>query len=78
MLVADSGNGAAAPLDIREWLFVNTELTVHLHRQPEGAWFLLAARTIVEPTGRGVTETELHDERGRIGRAAQALVVGPR
>ena len=32
MLVADSGNGAAAPLDIREWLFVNTELTIHLHR----------------------------------------------
>ena len=36
MLVADSGNGAAAPLDIREWLFVNTELTVHLHRPPVG------------------------------------------
>ena len=35
MLVADSGNGAAAPLDIREWLFVNTELTIHLHRPPD-------------------------------------------
>ena len=37
-LVADSGNGAAAPLDLPQWLFVNTELTLHLHRAPAGEW----------------------------------------
>ena len=29
---------SAAPLDLREWLFVNTDLTLHLHRAPVGEW----------------------------------------
>ena len=78
LLLADTGNGLSRVLDVDTWWFINTELTVHLHRQPEGEWFLLAARSIVEPTGRGMTETELHDRHGRLGRAAQALIVGPR
>jgi hypothetical protein len=78
LLLADTGNGLSRVLDVDTWWFINTELTVHLHRQPEGEWFLLAARSIVEPTGRGMTETELFDTAGRLGRAAQALVVGPR
>ena len=42
-VVADSGNGAASPLDLREWLFVNTELTLHLHRAPQGEWIAVDA-----------------------------------
>jgi len=52
MLVADSANGAAAPLEIREWLFVNTELTIHLHRPPTGSWMavdLTGSSEIVPP-----------------------------
>jgi hypothetical protein len=78
LLLADTGNGLSRVLDVDTWWFINTELTVHLHREPAGDWFLLAARSIVEPTGRGMTETELFDRDGRVGRAAQALVVGPR
>src|SRR5256885_1058221 len=78
LLLADAGNGLSRLLDVDTWWFINTELTVHLHREPAGDWFLLAARSIVEPTGRGMTETELFDRDGRVGRAAQALVVGPR
>ena len=52
-LVADSANGAAAPLDIRDWLFVNTDLTVHLHRPPVGEWMAVDARTVVGPAGLG-------------------------
>ena len=78
LLLADTGNGLSRVLDVDTWWFINTELTVHLHREPEGEWFLLAARSIVEPTGRGMTETELFDGVGRLGRATQALVVGPR
>ena len=78
LLLADTGNGLSRLLDVDTWWFINTELTVHLHREPAGDWFLLAARSIVEPTGRGMTETELFDRDGRVGRAAQALVVGPR
>jgi Acyl-CoA thioesterase C-terminal domain/Acyl-CoA thioesterase N-terminal domain len=78
LLLADTGNGLSRVLDVDTWWFINTELTVHLHRPPAGEWYLLAARTVVEPTGGGMTETELFDVGGRLGRAAQALVVGPR
>ena len=75
MLVADSGNGAAAPLDIREWLFLNTELTIHLHRLPVGAWMAVDAQTIVGPAGMGTVAGLLFDERGHVGRSAQCLTV---
>ena len=38
MVVADVGNGVSAVLDWREYLFINTELTVHLLRPPDGEW----------------------------------------
>lgn len=75
LAVADSGNGVSGALDYREYMFVNTELTVHLHRLPAGGWVMLDARTIPEPTGIGFTETALYDETGPIGRSAQALLV---
>jgi hypothetical protein len=42
---ADFGNGISRVLDWGRWLFVNTDLTVHLHREPEGEWVALDART---------------------------------
>jgi hypothetical protein len=33
LAVADSGNGLSGELDITKWLFINPELTVHLHRE---------------------------------------------
>jgi hypothetical protein len=77
-VVADSGNGAAAPLDIRDWLFVNTELTVHLHRAPVGEWIGVNAHTVVGPTGLGTVSALLFDERGHTGRSAQGLIVRER
>jgi len=75
MLVADSANGAAAPLEIREWLFLNTELTIHLHRQPEGEWMAVDAQTTLGPSGVGTVAGLLFDEHGHIGRSAQCLTV---
>jgi hypothetical protein len=77
-LAADCANGAAAPLDPREWLFVNTELTVHLHRGPAGAWSGVDAATVVGADGVGTVSGVLHDEHGAVGRVAQVLVVRPR
>jgi Thioesterase-like superfamily len=73
LVAADSGNGVSAALDWRTHLFINTELTVHLMRPLEGEWLCLDAVTRVD--GLGLTETSLWDERGRIGRAAQTLLV---
>jgi hypothetical protein len=74
-LVADSGNGVAAPLDVREWLFVNTELTIHLHRAPAGEWLAVDAATVVGPAGYGTVSGRLFDEAGHVGRSAQAIIV---
>jgi Thioesterase-like superfamily len=73
MVVADVGNGISAVLDWREFLFINTELTVHLLRPPEGDWIGVDAVTRVD--GLGLAESVLYDERGRIGRGAQTLLV---
>jgi Acyl-CoA thioesterase C-terminal domain/Acyl-CoA thioesterase N-terminal domain len=73
MVVADVGNGISAVLDWREHLFINTELTVHLLRPPVGDWIGVDAVTRVD--GVGLAESVLYDERGRIGRGAQTLLV---
>ena len=76
--VADSTNGCAARLDLRRWLFVNTDLTLHLHRAPQGSWTGLDADSVIGPEGTGTAYSVVHDEAGPVGRAAQALTVRPR
>ena len=72
---ADFGNGVSAELDFAVTTFVNPDLVVHLRREPVGAWVLLDARTEIEPGAGATAVSVLHDERGPIGMAAQALLV---
>jgi acyl-Coa thioesterase superfamily protein len=78
LTAADSGNGVSAVLDYRRFVFINTDLTVQLVREPEGEWVCLDAVTRIGPDGVGLAESALADERGRIGRATQTLLVRPR
>ena len=78
LVAADSGNGVSATLDWSRFLFINVDLTVHLSRLPAGEWVCLDAITIPEPSGIGIADTALYDERGPIGRAAQTLLVDER
>jgi Thioesterase-like superfamily len=78
LATADSGNGVSASLDWNRFLFINVDLTVHLHRMPESEWVCLDARTLPEPNGVGMSDTRLLDERGPIGRAAQTLLIAER
>jgi hypothetical protein len=78
MVVADSGNGVSAALDVGRFIFINTDLSVHLMRMPEGEWICLDAVTYPQENGIGLADTALYDERGRIGRAAQTLLVRAR
>ena len=78
LVAADSGNGVSAALDSRRFLFINTELTVHLTRVPAGEWVCLDAVTHPGTLGVGLAESVLWDEHGRLGRAAQTLLVRPR
>jgi acyl-coenzyme A thioesterase PaaI-like protein len=75
---ADFGNGVAAMLPFEEYLFINADLSITLNRRPEGEWIALDSRTLLHPGGIGWAESVLHDERGPVGLATQALVVQPR
>jgi Thioesterase-like superfamily len=78
MIAADTGNGVSAALDWDKYLFINVDLTVHLHRRPQGEWVCLAAVTLPEPNGIGIADSALFDERGAIGRAVQTLLIAER
>jgi hypothetical protein len=78
LVAADSGNGVSAELPFRTHLFINTELSVHLVRMPEGPWVCLDSITRIAPRGIGLAESVLWDERGRLGRVAQSLLVARR
>lgn len=75
---ADFANGLSQVLPFDEWTFVNTELTVHLHREPAGEWIGLDAQTVCSASGVGLSTGVLHDLAGPFGTCAEALFVEPR
>jgi len=74
-MVVDSANGVGAALDPREFVFMNTDTTVHVHRLPVGDDFALRARASIGPDGVGVTTAEIFDRDGFVGTSAQTLLV---
>jgi acyl-CoA thioesterase len=78
LAAADFPNGVSLRLDPSRYLSINPEVTVHLHREPEGEWVHLEARTFTSPDGTGVAEGVLSDRRGRFGRSMQSLILEPR
>jgi Acyl-CoA thioesterase C-terminal domain/Acyl-CoA thioesterase N-terminal domain len=78
LVAADAGNGVSAALDWNRYLFINVDLTVHLHRMPETEWVCLDAVTLPETNGIGIADTRLFDERGALGRGVQTLLVAER
>lgn len=76
--LVDTANGMNVRLDPRAWAFPNVELTVHLHRTPQGGpgrWIGFDTLVTVGAGGVGLTSTTLHDEAGPVGRAEQLLTV---
>jgi hypothetical protein len=78
LVAADSTNGVSAAIDYKRYFFINTELTVHLHKLPEGEWVCLDAMSFYEADGVGCSEATLYDQRGRLGRCAQSLMLAER
>lgn len=72
--VVDAANGVGATLDPAEWTFLNTEMTVHIHRVPAGSLGITAAAS-VGPDGIGLCSAVIHDEDGPVARTAQSLLV---
>ncbi|MEU9449113.1 thioesterase family protein [Streptomyces sp. NPDC048277] len=77
LALVDTANGIAVRQPPTAWMFPNVDLTVHLHRQPRGAWTGLDTTVTFGPSGQGVTSTVLHDLDGPVGHAQQILTVRP-
>jgi hypothetical protein len=75
--VADDANGIGTKLDIRKWMFMNTDLVVHVHRVPDGEWIGIRAETSYGPDGIGTTIGTLFDEAGAIGAIQQSVLIRP-
>jgi hypothetical protein len=78
LAAADFGNGISNVADFTRLLFINPDLTVHLHRLPVGEWVCLDAASRLEAHGVGLAQSALWDERGSLGRSLQSLLVAPR
>lgn len=78
LVAADVGNGISSVLDWREYVFINVDLTVHFERLPEGEWVCVDAVSRPQASGIGTAESVLSDQGGRIGRAAQSLLIAAR
>ena len=73
--IADIANGIGAQLPIDEWTFLNTDLTVHIFRVPQGEWVGVSAETSTGPDGIAMCGGTLSDELGPVGRIAQTVLV---
>lgn len=73
--IADIANGMGSRLPVTEWLFLNTDLVVHIHRVPAGEWIGVRAETHYGRDGVGVSRGTLFDEQGPVAAIQQAQLV---
>jgi acyl-coenzyme A thioesterase PaaI-like protein len=74
----DFGNGISTAVSWATHVFINPDLTLYVERVPAGEWVGLDARTRIGGEGIGISDSVLYDERGRVGRAQQGLLVAER
>lgn len=70
---ADFASGVAQIVDMRQWTFINPEISLHFFRAPEGEWILVRARTRVGDRGAGLTLATLSDRKGAFAEVLQTM-----
>jgi len=70
---ADFSSGVAQIVDMREWTFVNPEISLYFFRAPEDEWILIRSRTRVGAHGAGLTTATLSDRKGPFAEVMQAM-----
>ena len=70
---ADFSSGVAQIVDMREWTFINPEISLYFFRPPEGDWILIRSRTRVGAGGAGLTTATLSDRAGPFAEVMQAM-----
>jgi acyl-CoA thioesterase len=58
-----------------DWGLLNTDLSVHVLREPVGEWICLDAETTLGSGSVGMAVARVYDEGGLVARSAQALLV---
>ena len=77
VVTGDFVNGLSRIVDPSEFVFMNADLTIHLHRMPASEWVGVEAVSRLDRVGRGVASGRLFDQTGEIGRSTQTLFVAP-
>lgn len=75
--LADCGNALSRNAEFQDMTFMNTDLTLHVHRAPQGDWFASETLSHWQPTGIGLSQAILHDEHGPVAVALQSLMLRP-
>jgi Thioesterase-like superfamily len=70
---ADFSSGVAQIVDMREWTFINPEISLYFFRAPKGEWILIRARTRIGADGAGLTTASLSDRHGPFAEVMQAM-----
>ena len=78
LVMTDAASGVSAELDWTSATFANVDLTLSLHRPPQGDWLGMDAATVLGGTGAAQCFAVLFDGEGSIGRSAASLFVEPR
>jgi len=73
--LADCGNAFGRLAEPGDVTFMNTDLTVLLHRDPVGEWLGTDSVCFWESNGVGMSDARLFDEHGIVGRAIQTLLL---
>ncbi len=72
-VLADCVNGAA-PLSKPYGPFINSDITLSLHRELAGEWLGMEVERDVQTTGVGVVHAVLSDVQGAIGRVTESVL----
>ncbi|WP_209015989.1 thioesterase family protein [Roseibium sp. RKSG952] len=75
--LADCGNGISWNAPPTEMGFMNTDLTVHIHREPVSEWLASDSVSHWHSSGIGMSQSVLYDTEGPVGTALQTLVLFP-
>jgi hypothetical protein len=78
LVMTDAASGISAELDWTTATFANVDLTLSLHRPPQGDWLDMDALTTLGGTGAAQCFAVLFDGKGAFGRSAASLFVEPR
>lgn len=74
---SDFGNGLAHIRMDDGTAFINTDISLYLHREPVGEWICLDVTSAAHDTGIGVIDGVVYDTEGPVGTLVQSILANP-